>query len=131
MWCGRGFSRLESLATAFGCVVVGQQLHYLRDCGLRHFLIEALTRAGKGVNSVVPTLSLGATQPRSTTSRVNCAHLAARARKSKGQLCFKISGGLFLLRRRGTARHSPACGPLSDQEPIQGTAAFGGGFAKV
>ena len=31
-------------------------LHYLRDCGPGHVLVEAPTRAGKGVNTMVPTL---------------------------------------------------------------------------
>ena len=34
----------------------GGKLHYLRDCGSGHVLIEAPTRAGKGINTVVPTL---------------------------------------------------------------------------
>lgn len=81
-------------------------------------MIEALTRAGKGVNSMVPTL-LAWRHP-------------AQVYVLKGELfvpaCAEARKFLLLLRGpHGTPR---LVSPLSDQEPIQGMVVFGGGLPK-
>jgi type IV secretion system protein VirD4 len=86
----------------------GSKLHYLGDCGLHHFQIEALTRAGKGVNSVVPALLAWRHSAQVYDLKGELCRLAAGARKRKGQLCFKIPGVFFLLLLRGTLwTHAP------------------------
>ena len=69
----------------------GGKLHYLRDCGSRHVLIEAPTRAGKGLNTVVPTLLAWRHSALVYDLKGELWRLTAGARKSKGQLCFKFS----------------------------------------
>jgi type IV secretion system protein VirD4 len=66
------------------------KLHYLRDCGLGHVLVEAPTRAGKGVNNMVPTLL---TWPHSTLVhdfKGELWEVTAGARKRMGQLCLNF-----------------------------------------
>jgi type IV secretion system protein VirD4 len=67
------------------------KLHYLRDCGETHVLIEAPSRSGKGVNSVQPTM---VTWPHSAVVydlKGELWRLSAGARKRMGQLCLKFS----------------------------------------
>ena len=68
-------------------------LHYLRDCGPGHVLLEAPTRAGKGVNTIVPTLL---TWPHSTLVhdfKGELWQVTAGARKRMGQLCLNFDPG--------------------------------------
>lgn len=65
------------------------RLHYLRDCGPGHVLIEAPTRGGKGINTMVPTLL---TWPHSTVvQKDELWHLTAGIRKQRDQLCFRFN----------------------------------------
>ena len=66
------------------------KLHYLRDCGPGHVLIEAPTRAGKGINTVVPTLLAWRHSALVYDLKGELWRLTAGARKSRGQLCFKF-----------------------------------------
>ena len=73
-----------------GAWKVGRKLRYLRDCGPGHVLLEAPTRAGKGVNTMVPTLL---TWPHSTLVhdvKDELWPLTAGARKRMGQLCLNF-----------------------------------------
>ncbi|MGO9047504.1 MAG: type IV secretory system conjugative DNA transfer family protein, partial [Xanthobacteraceae bacterium] len=69
---------------------VGGRLRYLRDCGPGHVLLVAPTRAGKGVNNMVPTLLAW---PHSTLIhdfKGELWELTAGARKEMGQLCLNF-----------------------------------------
>jgi type IV secretion system protein VirD4 len=68
----------------------GGRRHLLRDCGPGHVLLEAPTRAGKGVNSIIPTLL---TWPHSALIhdlKGENWELTAGARSAMGQLCLKF-----------------------------------------
>jgi type IV secretion system protein VirD4 len=68
----------------------GGKRHLLRDCGPGHVLIEAPTRAGKGVNSIIPTLL---TWPHSVLIfdlKGENWELTSGARSAMGQLCLKF-----------------------------------------
>ena len=65
-------------------------LHYLRDCGPGHVLVEAPTRAGKGVNTIVPTLLAWPHSALIHDFKRELWPLTAGARQHKGSLCFKF-----------------------------------------
>lgn len=65
--------------------------HYLRDCGQGHVLLEAPTRAGKGVNTMVPTLLTWRHSALIHDFKGELWELTAGARKQRGQLCFKFN----------------------------------------
>ena len=66
------------------------RLHYLRDCGPGHVLVEAPTRAGKGVNTMVPTLLAWPHSALIHDFKRELWPLTAGARQHKGSLCFKF-----------------------------------------
>lgn len=66
------------------------RLHYLRDCGPGHVLVEAPTRAGKGVNNMVPTLLTWAHSALIHDFKAELWELTAGARKQKGHICLKF-----------------------------------------
>ena len=66
------------------------RLNYLRDCGPGHVLVEAPTRAGKGVNTMVPTLLAWPHSALIHDFKGELWGLTAGARKRMGQLCFKF-----------------------------------------
>ena len=67
------------------------KLHYLRDCGPGHVLLEAPTRAGKGVNTLVPTLLVWPHSALIHDFKAELWELTAGARQRMGQLCFKFN----------------------------------------
>ena len=75
--------------------MIVRKLHHLRDCGHRHVLIEAPTRAGKSVNSVVPTLLAWRHSALVYDLKGKLWRLTAGAPKSKVQLCFNTLGSIF------------------------------------
>ena len=66
------------------------RLHYLRDCGSGHVLLEAPTRAGKGVNTIVPTLLAWPHSALIHDFKRELWPLTAGARQQNGSLCFKF-----------------------------------------
>ncbi len=67
------------------------RLHYLRDCGPGHVLIEAPTRAGKGVNTMVPTLLTWRHSALVHDFKEELWEVTAGARKRMGHLCFRFN----------------------------------------
>lgn len=71
------------------------KLRYLRDCGQGHVLVIAPTRAGKGVNNLVPTLLVW---PHSTLVhdfKPELWTLTAGARRRMGQLCLNFDPACY------------------------------------
>lgn len=66
------------------------RVHYLRDCGSGHVLIEAPTRAGKGVNTIVPTLLAWPHSALIHDFKYELWPLTAGARRQNGSLCLKF-----------------------------------------
>ncbi len=66
------------------------RMHYLRDCGPGHVLVEAPTRAGKGVNTMVPTLLAWPHSALIHDFKRELWPLTAGARRQRGSLCFKF-----------------------------------------
>ena len=66
------------------------RVHYLRDCGPGHVLLEAPTRAGKGVNTMVPTLLAWPHSALIHDFKRELWPLTAGARRHNGSLCFKF-----------------------------------------
>jgi type IV secretion system protein VirD4 len=66
------------------------RVHYLRDCGSGHVLLEAPTRAGKGVNTIVPTLLAWPHSALIHDFKRELWPLTAGARQAKGSLCLKF-----------------------------------------
>jgi len=66
------------------------RLHYLRDCGQGHVLLEAPTRAGKGVNTIVPTLLAWPHSALIHDFKRELWPLTAGARRQNGSLCLKL-----------------------------------------
>jgi len=66
------------------------RVHYLRDCGPSNVLVEAPTRAGKGVNTIVPTLLAWPHSALIHDFKRELWPLTAGARRHKGSLCFKF-----------------------------------------
>jgi type IV secretion system protein VirD4 len=66
------------------------RLHYLRDCGQGHVLLEAPTRAGKGVNTIVPTLLAWPHSALIHDFKRELWPLTAGGRQQNGSLCFKF-----------------------------------------
>ncbi len=64
---------------------------YLRDCGPGHVFGYAPTRAGKGVNNIVPTLLVWRHSALIHDFKAELWELTAGARKRMGQLCLRFN----------------------------------------
>ena len=73
-----------------GMISRSKKSKFLKDCGIGHVLLFAPTRAGKGISTIIPTLT---TWPHSTLIhdfKGELWHLTAGARKDMGQLVLKF-----------------------------------------